>query len=104
MKHGRGALLGLLLALPAVARADDVGRGPQRLFRRFEPNSKTGGKQVTFIDDALLGANEEHTGDAKHRKLNLFQPDVPECKRYCQRNYDDNIGYKCSVRGGVVKG
>jgi hypothetical protein len=97
VKHGIGALFGLLLALPVAARASDVARGPQRLFRRLESNAKNAGNSGTFIDEAYLEAYNKHKADAEHRKLNFFQADVPECKRYCQRNYDDVIGYKCSV-------
>lgn len=95
MKHGVGALFWLILALPAAVGADNVARGPHQLWRRMENEN---GRRMLFNS---LGHDEFQLAP-EHRTLKLFQADVAECKRFCQRNYDDVIGYKCSVRLAVL--
>ena len=108
MRQGVGALLGLLLSHFLRVRSADVDRGPQSLFRRLESNVKNGGRGFSFVSEAYLESHkEEHGGHAgrqtTERELNFNRlADPVECKKYCQRNRDDMVGYKCSVSLGAM--
>lgn len=90
------ALLGLLLVLLVAAGVDASTRGAHQLWRHLEAeNAKRVQREQS---GAPVEAQAAHEAGAEHRELNFFTADPVECKKFCNRNYDDTIGYKCSVR------
>jgi hypothetical protein len=95
----RGTLLGFLLLMLLIPGSGAATRGPRKLWRHLESQKpkrvqrKVLGPDILELHDASKGRNEE-------RELKILQKktiDPVECKKYCQRNYDDVIGYRCSV-------
>lgn len=84
------ALLFLCLTYVAIS-ADVRDRSPHKLWRRVQSQARSG---VTFVADAGVYQSRDLKVE-QQRDLLSFDP--AECKKYCQRNYDDTIGYKCSV-------
>ncbi len=97
-RAGMGALVGLVLLLALVSSSEAVGRGPHQLWRNLEAETSKRGHQRELLD--TVGANEQDVEGNEQRDLTIMgsrKIDIPTCKRYCQRNRDDMVGYKCSV-------
>ena len=105
-RAGMDALFGLLLLLALVSSSEAVLRGPHQLWRLLESQSSKRGRRE-LLD--TVGANQQDV-EGEQRDLKISRSsrlptskiDVATCKRYCQRNRDDMVGYKCSVSLGAM--
>lgn len=109
----RSVKLGLICALSLLfllISSEALTRSPHKLWRLLESGSTKRVKRALLQTRPPVEALDTHNNE--ERDLRLFQNNNPQsvkadpavCKGFCQRDYNDAVTYKCSVRLCMYQG